>query len=87
MPLAVDGTSRHEASFVHCTLGATRSPDQLASWWLLGVSEEWSTLYAAAQEVTSTNSCGMLVRLSSKTLPVPTGKHFSSSVPMARHKF
>ena len=51
MPLAVDGTSRHEASFVHCTLGGTRSPDQLASWWLLGGSEEWSTLYAAAQEV------------------------------------
>ena len=48
MPQAVDGTSRHEASFVHCTLGGTRSPDQLASWWLLGGSEEWSTLYAAA---------------------------------------
>ena len=31
MPLAVDGTLRHEASFVHCTLGGTRSPDQLAS--------------------------------------------------------
>ena len=31
MPLAVDGTSRHEASFVHCTLRGTSSPDQLAS--------------------------------------------------------
>ena len=50
MPLAMDGTSRHEASFVHCTLGGTHSPGQLASWWLLGGSEEWSTLYAAAQE-------------------------------------
>ena len=29
----------------------TSSPDQLASWWLLGGSEEWATLYAAAQEV------------------------------------
>ena len=51
MPLAVDGTSRYEASYVHCTLGGTSSPDQLASWWLLGGSEEWATLYAAAQEV------------------------------------
>ena len=51
MPLAADGTSRHEASYVHCTLGGTSSPDQLASWWLLGSSEEWVTLYAAAQEV------------------------------------
>ena len=51
MPIAVDGTSRHEASYVHCTLGGTSSPDQLASWWLLGGSEEWATLYAAAQEV------------------------------------
>ena len=51
MPLAVDGTPRHEASYVHCTLRGTSSPDQLASWWLLGGSEEWATLYAAAQEV------------------------------------
>ena len=48
MPLAMDGTSRHEASYVHRTLEGT---DQLASWWLLGGSEEWATLYAAAQEV------------------------------------
>ena len=51
MPLAVDGTSQHEASYVHCTLGGTSSPDQLASWWLLGGSEEWATLYAATREV------------------------------------
>ena len=51
MPIAVDGTSRHEASYVHCTLGGTSSPDQLASRWLIGGSEEWATLYAAAQEV------------------------------------
>ena len=51
MPLAVGGTSRHEASYVHCTLGGTSSPDQLASLWLLGGSEEWATLCAAAQEV------------------------------------
>ena len=59
MPLAVDGTLRHEASYVHCTLGGTSSPDQLASFWLLRVSEEWGTLYAAAQEIDSTNSCGI----------------------------
>ena len=51
MPIAVDGTSRHEASYVHCTIGGTSSPDQLASRWLLGGSEEWATLYVAAQEV------------------------------------
>ena len=51
MPLAVDGTSRHEASHMHCTLGGTSSPEPLASWWLLGGSAEWVTLYAAAQEV------------------------------------
>ena len=48
---AMDGTSRHEASYVHCTLGGTSSPDQLASWRLLGGSEKWATLYVAAQEV------------------------------------
>ena len=36
---------------MHCTLAGTSSPNQLASWWLLGGSEEWATLYAAAQEV------------------------------------
>ena len=36
---------------MHCTVGGTGSPDQLASRWLLGASEEWATLYAAAQEV------------------------------------
>ena len=51
MPLAMDGMSRHESSYVHCTLGGTSRPDQLASWWLLGGIEEWATLYAAAQEV------------------------------------
>ena len=49
--MAVDGTSRHEVLYVHCTLGGTSNPDQLASSWLLGGSEEWATLYAAAQEV------------------------------------
>ena len=51
MPLAADGTSRHEAFYVQCTLGGTNSPDQLASWWLLGGSEEWATLCAAAQQI------------------------------------
>ena len=26
LPIAVDGTSRHEASYVHCTLGGNASP-------------------------------------------------------------
>ena len=51
MPNVVDGTSGHEASYVHCKLGGTNSPAQLANRWLLGGSEEWATLYAAAQEV------------------------------------
>ena len=36
---------------MRCALGGTSSPDQLAGSWLLGGSEEWATLYAAAQEV------------------------------------
>ena len=51
MPIAVDSTSRHEASYVHCTLGGTRSPVQLARWSPQGPHEEWATLYAATQEV------------------------------------
>ena len=31
LPITVDGTSRHEASYVHCTLGGTASPNQLSS--------------------------------------------------------
>ena len=51
LPIAVDGTSRHEASYVHCTLGGTASPKQLSSWWLLEGSEEWENLYAASQGI------------------------------------
>ena len=51
LPIAVDGTLRHEAWYVHCTLGGTASPNQLSSWWLLGGSEKWETLYAASQEI------------------------------------
>ena len=50
LPIAVDGTSRR-ASYVHCTLGGTTIPNQLSSWWLLGGSEKWETLYAASQEI------------------------------------
>ena len=49
--VCMDGTWRHEASYVHCTLGRTASPNQLSSWWLLGGSEKWETLYAASQEI------------------------------------
>ena len=48
MPIAVDSASRHEALYVHCTLGGTSSPDKFTSWWLLGGSEEWATLYTVA---------------------------------------
>ena len=51
LPIAVDGTSRHEASYVHCTLGGTASPNQPSSWFLLGSSEKWETLYTASQEI------------------------------------
>ena len=40
LPIAVDGTSTHEASYVHCTLGGTVNPNQLSSWWLLRGSEK-----------------------------------------------
>ena len=39
LPIAVDGTSRHEASYVHYTLGGTATPTQLSGWWLIGGSE------------------------------------------------
>ena len=51
--MAIDRTNRHEASYMHCTIGATTNFDELASWWLMGGSEEMSTIYAMAQEVDS----------------------------------
>ena len=51
LPIAIDGTNQHDAGYVHCTTGGTTSPDELASWWLMGGSEQWSTIYAMAQEV------------------------------------
>ena len=51
LPIAVDGTSRHEALYVHCTIDGTASPNQLSSWWLLGGSEKWETLYRASLEI------------------------------------
>ena len=51
MPSAVDGTSRHEGWYVHYTIGGTSSRSHFSSCWLLGGSEEWATMYAAAQEV------------------------------------
>ena len=51
LPIAINGTNRHEAGYVHCTIGGTTSRDKLASWWLMRGSEQWSTIYALAQEV------------------------------------
>ena len=51
LPITVDGTWRHEASYVHCTLGGTASPNQLSTWWLFGGSEKRETIYAASQEI------------------------------------
>ena len=51
LPIAVEGTSRHEASYVHCKLGGTASPKQLSSWWLLGGNEKWESLDTSSQEI------------------------------------
>ena len=51
LSIAVDGTSRHEASYVHCTLGGTASPNQLSSCCLLWGSEKRETLYVVSQEI------------------------------------
>ena len=51
LSIAADGTSRHEASYVHCMRCGNASSNQLSSWWLLGGSEKWETLYAASQEI------------------------------------
>ena len=51
MPIAVDGTLRHEASYVHGTLGGTASPNQLSSCLVVGGSEKSETLYAASEEI------------------------------------
>ena len=66
LPIAVDGTSRHEASYVHCTLGGTASPDQLSSCWLLWGSEKWETLYAASQAIDFDDELHKVAIVSSK---------------------
>ena len=58
LPIVVDGTSRHEASYVNDTLGGTTTPNQLSYWWLLAlisgvrsicpVSGRYFTVYRAA---------------------------------------
>ena len=47
--IVVDGTSRHEASYIHCVLWGTSRPNQLSSWPLVGVSEHWATMHAATE--------------------------------------
>ena len=76
MPVAVDGTSRHEASYVHCTLGGTSSPDQLASWWLLGLASSGPRCTQPRMRWASTNNCGMQVRLYSRIPAVRTARLF-----------
>ena len=51
LPIAIDGTNRHEASYVQCAIGATTNLDDVTSWWLMGGSEQWSTIYAMAPKV------------------------------------
>ena len=51
LPIVVDGAWRHEALYVHYTLGGTASPNQLSSWWLPGGSEKRETRWAASQEI------------------------------------
>ena len=66
LPIVVDSTSRHEASCVHCTLGGTASPNQPSSWWLLGGSEKWETLYAASQKIDLDDELGKAATVSFK---------------------
>ena len=87
MPIAVDGTSCHEAWYVHCTLGGRSSPDQLASWWLLGRSEEWATLCAATQEVDFDQQLWDASKVVFQDTSGSDHETFFFSVPMARHKF
>ena len=51
LPIAVDGTPRHEASYILCTLRGTTGPNQVPRRWLLRGSERWETMYAASQEI------------------------------------
>ena len=51
MPVAADGTRRHEAWYVHCTPGGTSNPGQLSSRWPLGGREEWAMLCVPAQHM------------------------------------
>ena len=87
MLIAVAGTSCHKALYVHWTLGGTSSPDQLASWWLLGDGDEWATLYTAAQEVDFDQQ---LCDTSKAVFQDTSGSDRETlffCVPMARHKF
>ena len=85
VPTALDGTSRHEASYVHCTLGGTSSPDQLSSWWLLWGSEESVTLCAAAQEVDFDEQLWEASKVVFQDTSGLDRETFLFSMPMARH--
>ena len=47
--IGVDGTSRHNTSYVHCVLGLDVHCGRQASWWLFRGAEKWSTVYTVAQ--------------------------------------
>ena len=40
LPIAVDDTGRHGASYVNCMLGGTASPDRWFGWWLIGGNQQ-----------------------------------------------
>ena len=86
LPIAVDGTSRHEASYVHCTLGGTASPNQLSSWWLLGGSEKWETLYAASQEIDFDDELRKAATVSFEDTAGNDRQSFFFCVQMVKHR-
>ena len=87
MPIAVDGASRHEAWYVHCTFGGTSSPNQLATEWLLGGNEEWATLYHVAQEVDFDQQLWDGSKAVFQDTSSSDRETLFFCVPMARHKF
>ena len=45
MPIAISGTKRHEAEYVHSTIRGATSMNERISWWLRGRFEQWRTIY------------------------------------------
>jgi hypothetical protein len=48
--IGVDGTARHNTTYVHCVLGLDVHCGRQGSWWLFRGAEKWSTVYTVAQK-------------------------------------